>query len=367
GFPIDMVIVALPHKLNCPLKGYGPRPDLAEVDFLLVLREIVSAVEEILARQQQYIARKAFARFTVVCDGDRFADVTRTPKEEITAYRLELKRWVALLKIEHAIILESYGALLERGLPSGLLAEKSRMRAEAVEQYSGIMWPLLDLGDMAGTLRRAALADPDPEPGNAQGRFVSLVKSLAFTINYAAISELPDCSPELGARRYRILVSRLFDQSAYLQELSEIGMPCGRAEVLREAMWLELWQAAISYVAEIKSDRELPRDPVLDCLPGFIRWTIHAKAGQFGLMVSFCMGKPIVPWAGIGYVRKTGKSRVALCTVPRLAAEGGGAVPVFIDGMGEQPFCYLEPAIPAETIDDVLDTFETSVTRRRIR
>jgi hypothetical protein len=365
--PIDMVIVALPHKLNCPLKGYGARADLAEIDFLLGLKEIVTAVDHIAARQRDVSVARVRARFTVVCDGDRFAGVTRTSAGEMVVYRAELVRWLRRLHIGDAVRLVPYKALLEERLPAEMLAEKSRLKAEAEHLYSTVMWPLFDADDLAGTLHRAARADPDPEPGNPRGRFVSLVKSLMFTINYTAMLALPDCGPDPGARRYRMLVSRLFDKRAHLRELAEMGFSAAFADELREAMLRDVWGAAIAYVAEIKSDRELPRDPILACLPGFLRWTIHPKPGQLGLMVPFALGKPIVPWAGVGYVRRFGEGGLALCTMPRLAAEGAGAAPVFLYDSDGQPFCYLDPTIPADTIEGVLRSFETSFSRHRKR
>lgn len=365
GLPLDMIIVALPHKLSCPLKSYGGGPDLAEVEFLLGLREILVAADHILARQEPIPAPPA--RFTVVSDGDRFVAITRTPLDEIASYRTGLADWITRLGLDDTIRVLPYTWLLSDRLPSAMKAEKARLRTEATQTYADVMWPIFDASNLPRMLVRAAEADPDPEPGNAQGRFVSLVKSLMFTINYPALQSAPSRAPEVDARIYRMLVSRLFDPQSHIEALAKLGINRSRTQELREAMLRDVWAAAIDYVAEIKSDREMHADPILTCLPGALRWTIHSKPGQFGIRVPYALGKPIVPWAGIGYIRKTTKGRLTVCTMPRLAAEAAGATPVFLQSDDRQPFFYLDPQVPAASIEAVLNIVQTIITRLRKR
>jgi hypothetical protein len=63
----------------------------------------------------------------------------------------------------------------------------------------------------------------------------------------------------------------------------------------------EAWQAAIQYIAEIKSDRDLICDPILTCVPEVIRWTIHPKPGQLAFLVPSAFGDPVFPWHGVSY------------------------------------------------------------------
>src|SRR5205814_10721779 len=102
----------------------------------------------------------------------------------------------------------------------------------------------------------------------------------------------------------------------------------GAKEHLRQAMLNEVWSATISYIAEIKSDRELTSEPISMCLPDHLRWTIHAKPGQLGLLTPAAFGRPVQAWAGAAGVKRAGQGGIRLCTLPVLALEGAGAIPV---------------------------------------
>ncbi|MFD2349661.1 hypothetical protein ACFSTC_10220 [Nonomuraea ferruginea] len=106
-------------------------------------------------------------------------------------------------------------------------------------------------------------------------------------------------------------------------------------ERLRQMMLRESWACAIDYMAEIKSDRELAEDPILTCLPGHLRWTIHAKAGQLALSTPIAAGIRVQAWAGAAVFKLTRRKDVKLCTLPVLALEGASAIPVRVRGVDD--------------------------------
>jgi hypothetical protein len=136
-------------------------------------------------------------------------------------------------------------------------------------------------------------------------------------------------------------------------------------------MLAEVWSATIAYIAEIKSDRELASEPISTCLPDHLRWTIHAKPGQLGLLTPAAFGKPVQAWAGAAVFKRAGHDRIRLCTLPVLALEGAGAIPVrSSDGDdGEtpvrQPLFYLYPDVACAGIDDFLAGLSSRLIRKR--
>lgn len=151
------------------------------------------------------------------------------------------------------------------------------------------------------------------------------------------------------------------------------GFPCtpGAKEHLRQAMLREVWSATIDYIAEIKSDRELDSDPITTCLPDHVRWTIHAKPGQLGLLTPAALGKPVQAWAGAAVFKRAGQGGIRLCTLPVLALEGAGAIPVQSDdssgapGLAGQPLFYIYPDIAFADVDDFLANLESRLVRKR--
>jgi hypothetical protein len=357
GSPVEMAIPALPYKLSSPLKTRGRAPDLAEVNFLLELFEIVAAIE-LLYRESSHEGSRPLARFTVICDGNRFSRLTNEPQSVLDSYRHALKGWIERLGLGRYFELRDYHAVLREGLPKAALAAKESLRSRARQQYSDAMWPLFDPCDMAGALRAAARVDPDPEQENPQGRFVSLVKSLVFTVNYRSLERFRALPGDQYRALYREMTGHIFEPFP--------GATAGR-EQLRREMLRELWSAAIDYVAEIKSDRELPEEPISACLPEHVRWTIHAKPGQLGLLSPAALGTTVQAWAGAAVFKRAGLSGIRLCTLPVLALEGAGATPVRCAADTGQPLFYIYPDVQFSDLDDFLTDLPERLIRRRAR
>ncbi|NOT39096.1 MAG: L-tyrosine/L-tryptophan isonitrile synthase family protein [Alphaproteobacteria bacterium] len=382
GSPIEMAIPALPHKFSCPLKTRGILPDLSDVDFILGLYEIVAAVEE-LYREDQRKLPKPLARFTIVSDGTRFSELTNESEVGINAYREALARWIEVLQLQDYVELIEYRKLLRDRLPEAAQITKGVLRQRALRDYTSAMSAIFNPSNMTATLREAAIRAPDPECNNPEGRFVSLFKSLIFIVRYHTLDRLHSLSPAQFRDLYRELTSHLCEPFVTLtgDELKEAGEELARCgarveaaavkEYLRRAMLKEVWDSTIAYIAEIKSDREQGCDPVSRCLPNHLRWTIHAKPGQLGLRTPSALGKRVLAWAGAAVFKRTKFGGIRLCTLPVLALEGAGAIPVLVAdrvrGEIEQPFFYLYPDIAFTGISGFLEELSTHLIRRRAR
>lgn len=363
---LEMALPALPFKIKSPLKTRGDLADLAEVGFILSLFEIALAVEVASGRAAPH-AGKLKVRFVVVSDGARFASLANVPMETIARYHQSLETWISRLGLSHYVVIEDYRELLLQHLPASMLSEKHKIAQAARQTYAEVLGPVFDPCAMERTFAASRTIEPDPEMANAEGRFGSLLRSLVYTIDYRTLQAL-DLPPAARSGLYRELTSALFepfDDSVFL-----LGNPISK-ERLRRAMLAEVWQAAIDYMAEIKSDRDLDVDPVLACLPGAIRWTIHAKAGQFAIATPSVGGIIVQPWAGAAVFRPTQKGEIRLCSFPVLGLEGAQAIPVFVSPPGgdpaSQPLFYIDRRLGIDSVEAFLGELGRGLTRRRLK
>jgi hypothetical protein len=382
GNTITMVIPALPFKFSSPLKSRGPDPDLGEVNFLLTLIEIVWTVENLYGTARPDLSGP-LARFVVVSDGSRFSEIVGEPAERLQRYRRGLTHTINALGIEDRIAIVDYREVLKDRVPEALLRTKCSVAKDARRRYSEVMWPIFDPNAMARTLRAATALEPDPESKNQQGRFVSLLKSLIYTVNYKSLKTFAAASRRMTGDQalYREITAHLFypygtaADDEYREQAPDGGnqeperLPFHAREELRIAMLREVWQTTIDYLAEIKGDRDLAADPISVAFPNCLRWTIHPKAGQLALSTSHMLGTPIQCWAGSGALRRTKEGRIMLCTLPALALEGRGARPVVVaetesvEALPPQPLFYLDPSISIDGMGALLVDLEANLTR----
>ena len=362
---IAMAIPALPFKIMSPLKARGDMPDLAEVGFLVSLYEVALAIETVSGRTAPQ-AKKVSARFVVVSDGLRFASLANVPVETIARYRRALEAWVSRLGMADHIVVEDYRELLQRRLTGRMLAEKDGIANAARRLYADVLGPAFDPCSMESAFMVSRVIEPDPEKENADGRFVSLLRSLVYTINYRTLEALK-IPPLAKYTLYRELTSSLFEP---LNDPAFVPGTHLKKEAVRQAMLNEAWQAAIDYMAEIKSDRDLEEDPILACLPGAIRWTIHVKSGQFAIATPSVGGQMVQAWAGSAVFRLTGRGTVSLCSYPVLGLEGEQAVPVIIsagDRVEPQPLFYLDCKLQVTDAEAFVANLASCLTRRRLK
>lgn len=358
--PVEMVIPALPFKIQSPLKARGPLPDFAEVNFLLSLYEITKVVEGLYAAQPLEEFPK-IATFTVVSDGLRFHEAVNTSSAEVALYQSALADWVRRLGLEAYIHIVDYRDLLCDRLSKEEQAAKARLFEAAHAKYSETMWPLFDPDNFVDALEAAACVEPDPEQENPQGRFASLVKSLIFTVNYRTLQELDDLTDSVRADLYRELTSNIFHPCT-------ATAPTHDMERLRRSMLQEVWEAAIYYIAEIKSDRDQHHDPILACLPGHLRWTIHRKHGQIAIATPPIQGMAVQAWAGSAVFRPAGRGKIRLCSLPVVYLEATGAIPIVgaeHNTDGRQALFYVDKALGITDMDGLLQALATSYSRLR--
>lgn len=369
--PIKMVILALPFKFSSPLKTRGRLPDLAEVNFILGLYEIAATIGLIYKEARPRLEGR-LAEFTVISDGSRFNKLVGEADSVVEEYRAHLGLWIERLGLKGYITLLDYRALVRDRLPAVARETMSAVKNAARSEYANTLWPIFNPSDMGATIEAAAKVDPDPEYSNTEGRFVSLLKSLIYTINYTALQKFNRLPARQYRALYRDLIGHIFEPYAMLspcelQSISEEADFSGDfpptdkvKEYLRQTMLREIWSATIEYIAEIKSGRELEEDPILTCLPDHFRWTIHEKPGQLAVLTASALGIRVQAWAGAAVFKLTKDDRIRLCTLPVLALEGAGAIPVTVSGingapaLSNQPLFYIYPDIAFADLDEFL-------------
>lgn len=387
GKPIKMVIPALPYKVSSPLKSRGLLPDLSEVNFILGLIEIAQTIEFVL-QDEKMSFKGVGASFIVICDGSRFNTFLNEPSESISQYQHQLTWWINKLNKSKYISLIDYKALISNYLPKELQDKKNITRKKIQEQYTKLMSPILDFNNMSLTLRKAIELDPDPEECNAEGRFIPLFKSLIYIIKYKTLLEYTNRHDKDYYTLYSELTRHIFEPYAILPLVEKIQIskfilnpqtndrPQHEhvLEYLRQSMLEEAWNATINYISEIRSDRDLQQDPILACLPDYIRWTIHAKPGQLAILTTTASGDPVQPWHGVGVFKLSKNKRIKLYTLPIFFLEGIGATPFLFNenaiGAEEfikqkQPLFYVHPNIHFKTLDDLFENIKNNITRKR--
>jgi pyoverdine/dityrosine biosynthesis protein Dit1 len=376
---IEMAIPALPFKIPSPLKSRGPLPDLGEVNFLLSLYEIARTIQ-ILYQEEMPPDFRPQVRFTIVSDGLRFDAAINECNSVIRTYQEKILHWVQTLGFGDHVRILDYRSLLKEGLPRNVWEAKSELYRQARENYAKCLWPVFNPDDMAASFAAATEVELDPEHGNREGRFVSRLKSLVYTVRYRSIQKLEHLSEKERLSLYRELTGHIFQpyapasSSERFQHTAhgepESGLHAGFKEELRRSMLAEAWSAAIDYIAEIKSDRDLSEDPVLACLPGYLRWTIHAKQGQIAIATPPILGMNVQAWAGSAVFRPTGRGKIRLCSLPALHLEATGAIPVMTQPRGGcephgQPLFYIDKELGVSDVDGFLAALGGSFTRRR--
>ncbi|MBA2649384.1 MAG: L-tyrosine/L-tryptophan isonitrile synthase family protein [Legionella sp.] len=385
--PIAMVIPALPYKSSSPIKTRGVLPDLAEVNFLLSLYEIIKTIDTLYREYKpiNYIG----SIFKVICDGSRFNKFLNEPDEIIHLYQKKIYFWIDKLGLSDFIQLADYQEVISNYLPKNMQDDKIRIRNTVRELYKEIMLPLLNPNDMAYTLKQAIALDPDPEKSNTDARFVPLFKSLVYIVRYKLLLQYANLHDQNYTSLYKNLTQNIFTAYAELTESdfdsihefiinpSTINPPAKEKviEYLRHSMIREAWMAAIEYLAEIRSDRDLSLEPISTCLPNHVRWTIHAKPGQLAILTTTASGDPVQPWHGVAVFKLSKSNKIKLYTLPILALEGNGAIPVveikesledsdyFVTPY--QPLFYVDRRISFKNEEDLFAIIKNDLTRKR--
>ena len=329
--PIHAVLAAFPIKqADSGLKAFGTLPDLAEFGFLARLKELHAAVSGVYAPGM---------RITLLSDAQHYRsrEVAQT-----RAYAEKIGEYVQMAEasdfIEVRDIDEAAAELLDtRDRPARLTAHMRALTKSFAQ---------LDIvTDPAGTLLRSALLDPatsGAQPGVA-ALFASLVHSVPVP--------LPD-----GADR-RDWSARVYADLYRTDDSVPPGLAAARAGVLRAA-----WEAALRYVAVLRTDRDMAYDAMLGA---HLRLTaVTPGPGRCGF--AGLGGSGLLPWHGTAAVDRRG----VLSTDFAISLLDRAFVPVYADVLGgvEQPWFMapitaIEPAGsagpasgPARLSDVFLDT-----------
>ncbi len=135
-------------------------------------------------------------------------------------------------------------------------------------------------------------------------------------------------------------------------------------------MLKEAWVATIHYIAEIKSDRDLPNCPILLCYPSYLRWTIHEKPGQLAILTTTASGHLIQPWHGSGVIKKTKKEKIKIYPLPLFLLKNENAIPVHLDDdsnyrKDNQPFFFIDANTNITSWQQLLEILKHHLTRER--
>ncbi|MBI2790872.1 MAG: L-tyrosine/L-tryptophan isonitrile synthase family protein [Gammaproteobacteria bacterium] len=381
--PIKMVILALPYKSSSPLKCRGDMPDLAEVNFLLELVEVAKTIDFIY-RNDIKNSNNTMGAFTVICDGSRFNTFLNEHNEKIEQYQEHLRWWIKKLGISNYVEIFDYQNVIANYLSQDLQLEKKAIRERVFHHYTNLMVPLLDPYHMSQTMNKAIAVDPDPEMCNPEGRYIPLFKSLIYIVKYTALSTYADLHAKNYVDLYQELTRHIFEpyielsKSDLVQVENFISNPLLKSptpekllEYLRQSMLREAWHAAIHYMAEIRSDRDLSKEPIITCFPDHIRWTIHAKPGQVAILATTAFGFQVQPWHGVGVLKRTKHDKIKLYTLPVLSLESINATPITVENIKnapfrkDQPLFYVYPDIQFDNIDALFETIEQHMIRKR--
>lgn len=381
--PVKMVILALPYKSSSPLKCRGEMPDLAEINFLLSLSEIAKTIDY-LYRKESGKDNNVMAGFTVISDGRRFNTFLNEDSTKIEHYQNNLRWWIKKLDISAYIEILDYQNIISNLLPKSLQLEKSAIREHARDFYTNLMAPLLDPYHMSQSIIKAIECDPEPERSNPEGRYIPLFKSLIYIVKYVDLLKYANLHNENYATLYKEITKHIFEPYTKISPSDfiniekfisdpQIAKPSQIEiyEYFRQSMLRAAWHATIDYMAEIRSDRDLPHEPIITCFPDHIRWTIHAKPGQLAILTTTAFGDPVQPWHGVGVFKKTKHNKIKLYTLPVLSLEGINAIPITVKNFKSEPFIedqplfYVDSEIKFDNIENLLDHIHQHLTRKR--
>ncbi len=377
--PIKMVIPALPFKVFSPLKTRGIMPDIGELNFLLSLVEIAKSIDLAYKKYFPDLTDCIMASFTIICDGKRFNSFLNVTNQQIETYIQSLAQWTQEFYLDQYIKLVDYKKAILETLPYKLAEQKKIIRDEVNKAYNNSILPILNPNHLLDSIKQAIALDPDPEKSNPEGRFISLFKSIIYTLNYKKLTDYTQQQKTDSVKLYAELTRHLFipyiqlnkkqyqkievnfNNKTWIKQQPSITL----LEYLRQEMLKEAWHASIHYLAEIRSDRDLSQDPVRTCFDEYIRWTIHAKSGQLALLTTTAFGDPVQPWHGSGVFMKTKKNKIKMYTLPVLALEGEHAIPVLLEANKKQALFYIHPNIGCKNLNDFFELLTKQLTRQR--
>lgn len=375
---IQFVLPALPFKSHSPLKCFDRNPDFSEVNFLLALAEISQTLEGLIFTLEptRKIPR---CFFSIISDGKRFCDFLNEPRENVIHYQKQIKKWIDILDLNQYVKLIDYQVLMKTKLSPKLKAKKERLRVTAKKEYHKQLNPLFKPSKLNECLNNIKAIEPDPETGHPEGRFVPLFKSIYYSMHFESLDRMCQEKHEDYKRMYLGLIKNPIHAGALLiSDFSQMRealtikskkITHSKLEKLHYDIITETWNATIEYISEIRSDRDLDTDPIMACYPDAIRWTIHSKPGQLGILTTTASGDPIQSWHGVGVFKKNKHNRIKLYTLPVSYLESIKSKPVLLRDYQHPDkntlLFYIHPNIKFQTLDDFFQQLDSKYTRKR--
>ena len=355
---IQCVIVGLPFKMPSILKCSSGKADLSEVGFLLQLVEFCQVLRKVVHKwiRSDWTGR---VRFEVVCDGLRFSSIVGITAAEIEEYMESTGMWIRKFGLESTISLHDYRHLIKERLSGDEIRSKDKRREDVKRIYGEIIGTRVCVKTLHARIDEVIERDPDHEYENSRGRFISLFQSMLFTMRYQCI-ESGEGASELYKQEY---LRRMRDIILLLRrEGSRKDMLCTDDEL--NSVLTEAWAATISYIAEIRSDRDWSVDIIKLFFPDCLRWTIHSKSGQIGMNCTRSDGLSVWPWHGVS-VLKESDSRLKQYSLPVSLVDSKKYLTLMAEVCGSRlPLVHIPQTGSWRSKKKIFEELELKYTRR---
>lgn len=395
GEPIHAALLAFPVKqADSGLKAFGAMPDFAEFAFLVRLKELQAAVSRIYGPG---------LRVTLLSDAQHYR---ARPMEQAGAYAEKIGEYIRMAEASDFLelrdlddtqpaperstrlarhiraLMEAFGGLdvaadpvgaLRRAVlfdPAASVSTAASLAAFAVPAARAKLTALADLAAATGSETLVVLADlaafanaqifgsPAGSAGSAvsarsavpAGRTASPVAALFSSLIHSVPVPLP-----AGADR-RDWSTRVYADLYRTGDSVPPALAAARSAVLRAA-----WEAAIRYVAVLRTDKELGHGQ----FPGAHLHLTAATPGLGECGFAGLGGSALLPWHGTAAVDRYG----VLSTDFAISLLDRAFVPVYADVLGGGQPWFMAPITATEVADAGLarlsDAFLDGVRLRR--
>jgi hypothetical protein len=332
---INLVGLMFTRKNICPLRrgdGDESATDLAEIVSLAHLNNFVALLSKF------YPFR---SKFTILSEGKLLAKTFDYISEKSTNYQNNLRNWISLLDLKYLKIYDYYD-LLQQQLSANELKLLQANYGEVLAKYQKLLLPMFDPSDMDKTINKTLINGTKSDKHNVENFFIPVWQSILNSLPYQFLEEYAICQGED------------YDHT-YLNMMRKIMFPINnkKEESFRQQILEKSWKAAIEYITQkaiINSNEYSPNKLISGV--NFLT-TINPKIGsQLGILSIRQTTSCVQPWHGTGFLYLDRSKRFTATALSKLELESNLAVPVYIDKVEGQPFCYST----AEAINKLFDS-----------
>lgn len=406
--PITIIAPMLPQAAASPYKLRGFQCDLADINMLYKMAEIIGTIDWLINKHGNKEKSYPKPRFIALADDVHVATSWRMPEADKTRYQHSIRWWLHELGFDKRIEYLSLDGEFQKTLTGKYADARRRKQAEIKEQLISAVGREPNVMNMKDCICRAIQNDPFSCTDDKEKTFIPEFKSVLFSMHcemlekyiqkWEAIPDKYNAKPPAVDRYhslYRRLVAHIYtpfdhrmsdkrfgEISDYLRhpdpsyKMAVSASPVEMLEFFREDMLQLAWQGAIEEVAVKQSFKQVakemagidhrPADYVLRICPHAIRANMIPKEGHFGLLATTTLSTnpAFLPHHGAGILKQSGDGMLRIGTMVAAEAENGRMLPIVVSpGFGrsfhplremkDQPFFYLDPAalgasLPAE-------------------